>query len=136
MTTTTAAVAAIAPKDYSSPDLIMTPIAVESRIRSIADSILRGADIVHELRVRHENLKVTYDLAFARASMAAEGPMYARRWRAEEATHELRQQLAVAYTAYRHGADKLDALKSELRAYQSVGASIRAAYKTAGRGEF
>lgn len=123
-------------EDHSSADLVMTPMAIESRIRSIADSILRGADIVNDLRIDYNKIKTDYDLAFATAGMAAEGPLYARRWQAERATHELRQQMDVAYTSYRHGADKLRALESELRAYQSVGASIRAAYRTAGRGEF
>jgi hypothetical protein len=126
----------VMPESHSSADLVMTPMAIEARIRSIAASILKGADIVDGLRTNYTQLKTDYDLAFAKAAIALEGPKYQREWQAEVSTHDLRQQLDVAYTAYRHGADKLRALESELRAYQSVGASIRAAYQTAGRGEF
>ena len=78
----------------------------------------------------------TYDAAFALAYLDHEGPAHEKKYAAELATLEQREKRDIADAAYRYADRTAKALENELRAMQSVGASIRAMYATAGRGEY
>ena len=83
---------------------------------SNADAAARAAD--HAL-----------DLAFAKAYMAHEGPAHERKYAAEIATVEEREAKDVAEVAFKYAERNARALENELRATQSIGASIRSMYQ-------
>lgn len=117
-------------------DRPLNPEDIEQKIRHVADSITRG---VHHVTAAHTEAARTahaYDLAFARAYMSYDGPAHAKRYAAEVATEGERQARDMAEVAYNHAKRLAAALTEELRAYQSVGASIREVYRNAGRGEW
>ena len=58
-----------------------------------------------------------------------------RRYIAELATQQERQAMDIADAAYRYAERTSKAITEELRAWQSVGASVRMMYGVAGRGE-
>lgn len=114
----------------------LNPVQVESRIREIADGI---SDLVRECSDRYRDFLTAdhaYDLAFARAYMAYQGPAHAKKYAAEIKTEQEREYRDTADVAYRYADRRARALQEELRAYQSVGASVRAMYSVAGRGEY
>jgi hypothetical protein len=67
--------------------------------------------------------------------MGHEGPAHEKKYAAELATTEERAARDVADAAYRYADRLAKALESELRAYQSIGASVRATFGVAGVGE-
>jgi hypothetical protein len=113
----------------------LNPVEVETNIRTISDRIAKGVSVCDQryrdfLAADHQ-----YDLAYASAYLAADGPQHERKYRAELATAGLRQARDVADAAFRYADRQAKALEAELRAMQSVNASIRAMYQVAGVGE-
>jgi hypothetical protein len=117
-------------------DRPLNPEDIEQQIREIANHITRGVPIVTERHAEFATAAHLYDLAYARAYMAYEGPSHAKRYAAELATENERRTRDVAEVAYNHAKRTASALTEELRAWQSVGASIREVYRNAGRGEW
>lgn len=118
------------------PDVQLNPATIEENIRKCASRIAEG---VIECNKRYENYLSalrTYDLAYARAYKRAEGPQHEKRYSAEIATTDEREVRDVADAAYKFADRQSRALTEELRAWQSVGASVRAMYSVAGRGEY
>lgn len=114
---------------------VYTPEQVEAAIRGCSQRIAHGVQVCDERYRQFMAADAAYDRAFARAYLAAEGPQMEKKYRAELATEVERDARDVADAAFRH-ADKLaKALENELRAWQSVGASIRAMYSVAGVAE-
>jgi hypothetical protein len=111
------------------------PAEVESAIRRCANDIARGVGICGEAYAAYLAADRAYDAAFAHAYLAAEGPAHTRKYTAELKTQTEREQRDVADASYRVADRRARALEAELRALQSVGASIRQAYGVAGRGE-
>ncbi|MFT4288139.1 hypothetical protein [Nocardioides sp.] len=114
---------------------VLNPVDIERHIRGISDRIARGVPIVSKSYADYLRLDGEYDRAFARAYMAHDGPAHEKKYAAELATENERNARDLADVAHRHAKDQADALREELRAYQSVGASVRAMYAVAGRGE-
>ncbi|MFD3426056.1 hypothetical protein [Nocardia fluminea] len=114
----------------------LSPVQIEGRIREVANQIAQGVEESTRTYTEFQDAESEYNLEYAKAFLAATGAQYEKRYKADVATYELREKMNVAKIAYRHADRKAKALESELRAYQSVGASIRAAYKVAGRGEY
>lgn len=114
----------------------LSPVQIENHIREIANRIANGVQECTRTYTEFMDAERDYDLAFARAFLKSTGAQYEKRYTAEVATHELRQRRDVAEVAYKHADRTAKAAESELRAMQSVGASIRSAYLTAGRGEY
>lgn len=78
---------------------------------------------------------LAFDRAYAAAYLAGEGSIKDREYQATLETVELRQVRDIAEVKLKH-ADRLGkALEGQLRAMQSIGASVRAMYGVAGRGE-
>ena len=114
---------------------LLNPVAIETRIRDISNRIAQSASVCNE-RYR-EVLKTdhAYELAYAKAFMAYSGPAHSKKYAAEIETETERTARDIADASYRYADRLAKALESELRAYQSIGASVRATYAVAGRGE-
>ena len=111
------------------------PVAIENAIRECANRIGKGVTICGKayeafLQADHE-----YDVAFAHAYLKASGPAHAKKYEAELASQPERHARDVADAAYKVADRTARAVEAELRAWQSVGASVRAMYGVAGRGE-
>lgn len=111
------------------------PVSIENAIRDCANRIARGVLVCAERYETFLTAEREYDRAYAKAYMAHEGPQTEKRYAAEVATGDERATRDVADAAYRFADRTAKALESELRAYQSVGASVRAMYAVSGRGE-
>lgn len=107
---------------------VLNPVDVETAIRACAARIHEGVKVVTEReKISREALRA-YDRAFAAAYLAAEGPAHEKKYRAELATATERDALDVAEVAFRYAERTARAVEAELRALQSVGASIRTMY--------
>lgn len=113
---------------------VINPVDVESAIRQCADRIARGVTVCDSAYRTFLEADHTYDAAFARAYMRHEGPAHEKKYAAELDTADERQARDVADAAYRYADRTAKAIESELRAWQSVGASLRAMYAVAGTG--
>lgn len=114
---------------------VWNPAEVEERIREISNRISKGVGVCDERYRAHLAAARLYDGAYAQAYMDHQGAAHERRYAAELATLDERKARDEADAAYRYADRRAKALTEELRAMQSVGASIRAMYATAGRGE-
>lgn len=112
------------------------PTEVEQAIRTCANRIARSVTTCGALYEQWLTANREYEQAYARSYLRADGPAHEKRYRAELATAVERQQRDVADAAYRYAERTSKALQEELRAWQSVGASVRAMYSVAGRGEY
>lgn len=114
----------------------LNPVEVEARIRELATQISRGVDVVDEAYRAFLAADRAFDDAWAHAYLKALGNMEDRKQTARAETMELRKARDVADAAYKYADRRSKALESELRAMQSVGASVRNMYTVAGRGEW
>ena len=114
----------------------LNPVDVENRIRDITERISKGVAICDARYREYLRADHAYELAFAAAYLDATGrPAHERKYAAEVATAEQRAARDVADAAYQYVNRTARALENELRAWQSVGASVRAMYSVAGVGE-
>lgn len=107
---------------------VLNPVDIEQSIQGVAKRIHNGVTVVTNAEAEFRQADREYDAAFARAYMAHEGPAHEKKYAAELATQVERQVRDVAELAFKHGERTARALEAELRAWQSVGASIRAMY--------
>lgn len=114
---------------------VHNPVSIETAIRDCSNRIAAGVKVCGERYQAFLDADRAYDRAYAFAFMRHEGPQGEKRYAAELATHDERAARDVADAAYRYADRQAKALESELRAWQSVGASVRAMYAVAGRGE-
>lgn len=114
---------------------VLNPVQIEQLIRSVSGRIADGVKVCSS---RYESFLTAdrdFDKAYALAYMAHDGPAHEKRYAADLATMPARENRDVADAAYRYADRTARALENELRAWQSVGASIRSMYAVAGRGE-
>lgn len=114
---------------------VLNPVQIEQAIRNVAERIAKGVRVCSERYEAYLTADREYEQAFARAYLNADGPAHERKYTAELETLLERQGRDVADAAYRYADRTAKALEAELRAYQSVGASVRQMYQVAGRGE-
>jgi hypothetical protein len=114
-------------------DSPLNPVDVEKAIAEIRNRIANGVRIVTEAEKEAKRLRRDFDLAFAHAYKAAEGSIPDRKYQAQIDTIELREAAEDAEIAFNYAERTAWALKDELSALQSIGASVRAMYETAGR---
>ncbi|MFG1846709.1 hypothetical protein [Micromonospora carbonacea] len=114
---------------------VVNPVAVEDAIREVSNRIGKGVAVCDERYRLFLAADRAYDAAFARAYMAYPGAAHERKYAAELATGAEREARDVADAAYRYADRQAKALENELRALQSVGASMRAMFAVAGVGE-
>lgn len=113
----------------------LNPEQIEAGIREVSNRIADSVKVCSERYKLFLAEDHAYDIAYARAYLGHPGPAHEKRFAAELATKAERAAKDVADAAYRYADRKARALENELRALQSVGASIRAMYAIAGRGE-
>lgn len=114
---------------------VLNPVNIENQIRDISARIANSATVCNSRYVILMNADRAYDQAFARAYMDHSGPQAEKKYAAELATAHEREVKDIADASYRYADRLAKALESELRAYQSIGASVRSMYAVAGRGE-
>lgn len=115
----------------------MNPVEIEREILDLSNKISHGVRAFSERYQAFLDADREYDRAYAAAYLGREdGSIKDREKHAVLATISQREARDLAEVAYKH-ADKMHrALSDSLRALQSVGASVRMQYATAGRGEF
>jgi hypothetical protein len=114
----------------------MNPEQIEQSIRQVSNRIAEGVRVCSDKYRQFVDADREYDRLYAHAYLDADGPAHAKRYEAEIVTTDARERRDVADAAYRYADRTAKALDAELRAYQSVGASIRSMYQNAGRGEW
>lgn len=105
------------------------PVDIEQGIRDCADRIHASVQTTSSHERLARRLRREYDAAFARAYINASGPAHEKRYHAELATQTKRQEAEDAEVAYRYADRQAKAQEQELRALQSVGASVRSMYQ-------
>lgn len=115
---------------------VLNPVEVEQRIREVSDRISKSVQVCSDRYKAFLDADLAHDMAYAHAYMEHDGPAHEKRYAADLATEPTRAARDVADAAYRHADRLAKALESELRAYQSVGASVRSMYQVAGRGDW
>lgn len=107
---------------------VLNPVDIERAIRECSNRIHKGVTVVTNAEAEFRQADREYDAAFARAYMSHAGPAHEKKYGAELSTAIERETRDVAELAYKHAERTARALEAELRAWQSVGASIRAMY--------
>lgn len=113
----------------------LNPAHIETAIRACAERIAKGVMVCDERYRTFLEADHLYDVAFAGAYLTSTGAAHEKRYVAELGTQEQRRNRDVADAAYRYADRQARALESELRAWQSVNASVRAMFAVAGTGE-
>jgi hypothetical protein len=111
---------------------VFNPTDVEASIRAVSNQISQNVRFSDQRYREFLTADHVYDLAYAKAYMAYQGPQAEKKFAAELATEKERAGRDVADAAYRYADRQARALEAELRSWQSVGASIRAMYSVAG----
>lgn len=114
----------------------INPVEVETAIRQLVTRISKGIKVVSERYTIFLEADRAFDRAFAVAYLAADGPVEDRKRSATLASMGERETRDVAEAEYKHADRLAKALELELRAMQSIGASVRQMYGVAGRGEW
>lgn len=104
---------------------VLNPVEVEAAIRDLANRITKGVRVVSQAYEEFLAADRAYDRAVAEAYMSQEGAAHERKYAAELLTGGEREARDVADAKYRYADRQARALESELRALQSIGASIR-----------
>ncbi len=107
---------------------VLNPADIERHIQEISRRIHEGVKVVSAAERDAREQRRIYDLDYARAYQAHDGPAHEKRYAAEEQTTAQRQTADIAEVAFRHAERTARALENELRATQSIGASIRQMY--------
>lgn len=107
---------------------VLNPVEIEQLIRETANHIAHGVSVVSNAEAKAREAVRIYDRAYAAAYLAASGPAHEKKYRAELATEAERDAMDIAELAFKHAERTARSLESKLRAYQSVGASVRSMY--------
>ena len=124
--------------DTQEPEFVPTvysPISIEQAIQRCSNRIANGVMVCAKRFDEWKARENDFDVAWAKAFLSAEGSVDARKQKAVIETEPQRTARDIAEGAYKYADRQARALENELKALQSVGASIRAAYQVAGRGE-
>lgn len=107
---------------------VLNPVDVEASIRACANRIHQGVTVVTNAEAAFRAADRAFDVAFAHAYMGHKGPAHEKKYAATIATETERAERDVAEMAFKHADRTARALSEELRALQSIGASVRAMY--------
>lgn len=114
----------------------LTPISVEKTILALTTDIDNSAEATKEGHSRFLEAERNFDLAYARAYMAHEGPAHERRYAATLATQQERIDRDAAEVAHKFVEKSSRNLEKKLDAYRTLGTFVKQAYANAGRGEW
>ena len=112
---------------------VLNPVDIEQRISEISTRIANGVRVVTDAEREAKRLRREFDLAFAHAFNNAEGSVPAKKYQAQIETMPQREAAENAEIALSYAERTAWALKDELSAFQSIGASVRAMFDVAGR---
>lgn len=115
-------------------DTVLNPVDIEQAIRTCSERIANSVRVCSERYRAFLDADREYDQAFAQAYLNADGPQAEKRYSAELATEVQRKERDRADAAFKYADRQAKALELELRAYQSLGASVRSMYAVAGVG--
>lgn len=107
---------------------VLNPVEIETAIRKVSDRIAASVKVCSERYDAYLKADREYDQAFARAYVDCDGPAHRAKYEAELATADERAARDAADGLYRYADRQARALEAELRALQSVGASVRTMY--------
>jgi hypothetical protein len=107
---------------------VLNPVQIEENIRECARRIHAGVKAVTEREREARRLRRDYDAALAHAYLEHQGPAHEKKYAAEVATIAQREAAENAEIAFRYAERTARAVEAELRAWQSVGASVRLMY--------
>ena len=113
----------------------LNPVEIEQKISELSQRIAKGVMICSTAYENFLHADREFDLAYARAYLTSEGSIKDKEMHARLISADERMARDVAEVAYKKTDRTAKALESELRAIQSIGASVRAMYGVAGRGE-
>ena len=113
----------------------LNPVQIVQHILELTNRISKGIRVYSERYADFLEKDREFDRAYAHAYLKAEGSIKDKEKKATLKTIEEREARDVADIAHRQSDKLLRALDSELRAWQSIGASVRQMYANAGRGE-
>ncbi|MCQ9168606.1 hypothetical protein JY504_00915 [Corynebacterium amycolatum] len=113
----------------------LNPVAVEARIRELSNQIARGVKILSSAHSKFLDADREYDRVYAQRYFMAEGSVEDRKQRAKLESLDARAVRDSAEVEYQFARNTARSLEEQLRAMQSVGASVRSMYSVAGRGE-
>ena len=115
--------------DYSE---LVNPVQIEHALREISNRIAKGVRVIDERTRTYKDAKRAFDQAFARAVLAAEGPVATKKYHAVLATVAEQEALDVADAALDFAKATARALEKELDSLRSIGASTRTMYGISG----
>lgn len=108
---------------------VLNPVDIEQSIQNIARRIHEGVKVVTEAEGEFKRLDHAHDVAIAHAYLGHKGPAHEKKYAATLATQDERTAADQAEVAFKYAERTAKALDAELRAMQSVGASVRAMYQ-------
>jgi hypothetical protein len=108
---------------------VLNPVDIEQRIQEISRRIHQGVRVVTDAERDAREKRRLYDRAFAVAYMSYSGPAHQKKYHAEVCTTEQREVAEDAEVTFKHAERTARALENELRATQSIGASVRSMYQ-------
>lgn len=113
----------------------LTPIRVETRIQQLVDALSKALVTWKKSFGIWKTAERDYDVAFAKAkiNVSSDVPYNDRGHHATVATIKEREAKDVAEEAFKYAEKCLDATRSALSAWQSIGKSVTDAYRNAGR---
>lgn len=109
-------------------DEVLNPVDIERAIRECARRIHDGVKVVTNAEAKARAADRAHEVAVAHAYMGHDGPAHERKYAAVLATQEEREALDMAEIEFKYADRTARAVEAELRALQSVGASVRAMY--------
>lgn len=112
----------------NAPNAPLNPAEIEQNIRTCAERIHKGVTVTTDAEREAKQKRRAYDAAVARAYMDHQGPAHEKKYAAELATQQEREDAEAAEITYRYAERTAKAVEAELRAWQSVGASVRLMY--------
>ncbi|SDZ57283.1 hypothetical protein SAMN05216215_110719 [Saccharopolyspora shandongensis] len=112
----------------TAPDAPLNPVQIEQNIRACAERIHKGVTVTTDAEREAKRLRREYDAAHSRAYLDHQGPAHEKKYAAELATQDEREAAETAEIAQRYAERTARAVEAELRAWQSVGASVRLMY--------
>lgn len=114
----------------------LNPVEIEDRIMKLSNRIASGVKVVTDRLKERDEARRNFDREWAACYLSAEGSIKDREQKAHLETMPAREEYDLAEAAYRYADRTAKALELELRALQSIGASVRQMYSIAGRGEY
>ena len=105
---------------------LITPFDVEREMVELNNRIEKAPSIVKEWHEKVRSAKQTYRKKYNLAYSAAMGTAMERRIEAEMATEQELALVDFAEIEYKYVSDTLDALKTKLRALQSISSLMKA----------